>query len=85
MQRLLLVALAIAPAEAALELTKDSFKHEVKDSGKNAFVKFLAPWSVHARACVLPLVASPNIVCEALRHGRRPPAILNLPPPLPSR
>ena len=28
----------------AVELKKSNFKAEVKDSGKNAFVKFLAPW-----------------------------------------
>ena len=35
---------ALAGASAALELNKASFKTEIKDSGKNAFVKFLAPW-----------------------------------------
>jgi hypothetical protein len=28
----------------ALELDAGTFAKEVKDSGKNAFVKFLAPW-----------------------------------------
>jgi len=35
---------ALAGASAALELTKANFDTEVKQSGKNAFVKFLAPW-----------------------------------------
>jgi len=35
---------ARAGASAALELNKASFDTEVKQSGKNAFVKFLAPW-----------------------------------------
>ena len=34
----------VAGASAALELKKSSFETEVKQSGKNAFVKFLAPW-----------------------------------------
>ena len=28
----------------AVELNKDNFDKEVFQSGKNAFVKFLAPW-----------------------------------------
>jgi hypothetical protein len=28
----------------AIELTKENFKELVTDSGKGAFVKFLAPW-----------------------------------------
>ena len=31
-------------AEAATELTDATFDKEVFNSGKNAFVKFLAPW-----------------------------------------
>ena len=33
-----------SPAEAAVELTDATFDKEVFNSGKNAFVKFLAPW-----------------------------------------
>jgi hypothetical protein len=44
MARLLVTAALCASAQAALELKKDSFETEVKQSGKNAFVKFLAPW-----------------------------------------
>ena len=40
---LLLSALAGVSA-GALELTSKNFEAEVKNSGKNAFVKFLAPW-----------------------------------------
>ena len=40
----LCLAFAVSTADAALELTKANFQAEVKDSGKNAFVKFLAPW-----------------------------------------
>jgi len=29
---------------AALELTPDNFNKEVLESGKAAFIKFLAPW-----------------------------------------
>ena len=32
----------VAAASGAVELTKDNFSSEV--AGKNAFVKFLAPW-----------------------------------------
>ena len=45
MMRASLLFAALAGANAgALELKKDTFKAAVKDSGKNAFVKFLAPW-----------------------------------------
>jgi len=33
-----------AAASAAIELTPDNFDQEVFQSGKAAFVKFLAPW-----------------------------------------
>jgi len=43
--RVLLLATALASASgSALELKKSTFDTEVKQSGKNAFVKFLAPW-----------------------------------------
>ena len=35
---------ALASGASATELTKANFAAEVKDSGKNAFIKFLAPW-----------------------------------------
>jgi len=42
---LVLSAALVASASAgAVELTKSNFDAEVKNSGKNAFVKFLAPW-----------------------------------------
>ena len=48
---LLLAATAVAAATlstsghaSAVELTKDNFDSIVHDGGKNAFVKFLAPW-----------------------------------------
>jgi len=31
-------------SQLGMELTKSNFQAEVKDSGKNAFIKFLAPW-----------------------------------------
>ena len=43
MRGLLLVSL-VAGALGATELTKATFDDAVKNSGKNAFVKFLAPW-----------------------------------------
>jgi len=36
--------LAVGVLGGALELDAGTFNKEVKDSGKNAFVKFLAPW-----------------------------------------
>jgi len=39
----LFCALAGVSAEA-VELTEENWKTEVADSGKAAFVKFLAPW-----------------------------------------
>jgi hypothetical protein len=44
MLRAALLAAAVASADAALELNKGTFDDAVKKSGKNAFVKFLAPW-----------------------------------------
>jgi len=37
-------ALGLFAQAQGMELTKASFASEVKDSGKNAFIKFLAPW-----------------------------------------
>ncbi len=42
MARLLLTSIALA--SATLELTDDTFDKEVFESGKAAFIKFLAPW-----------------------------------------
>jgi len=38
------LALLAAPAFGAIELTPDNFDKEVLQSGKAAFIKFLAPW-----------------------------------------
>jgi len=40
----ILTVATLAVAAHGVELTKSSFNTEVKESGKNAFVKFLAPW-----------------------------------------
>ena len=55
MARIALVcAFAASAAGTAVDLTPDNFDKEVKDSGKAAFIKFLAPWwcvmRSHARA-----------------------------------
>jgi len=39
-----LLLLATGAAAGAVDLTPDNFNTHVMDSGKNAFVKFLAPW-----------------------------------------
>jgi hypothetical protein len=44
MMRPLIVLALASSASAALELKKSTFDDAVKKSGKNAFVKFLAPW-----------------------------------------
>ena len=44
MLRLLVASCAVATAHAALELTPDNWDTEVVQSGKAAFIKFLAPW-----------------------------------------
>lgn len=44
MLRTLLLLCALAPAYGTIELTPDTFKKEVFESGKSAFIKFLAPW-----------------------------------------
>ena len=42
--RTLSLLCAIAPAYSTIELTPDTFNKEVFESGKSAFIKFLAPW-----------------------------------------
>ena len=44
MARVALFCAFAATANAALELTPDNFDKEVLQSGKAAFIKFLAPW-----------------------------------------
>jgi len=36
--------LALVASAASVSLTPDNFDALVKDSGKNAFIKFQAPW-----------------------------------------
>ena len=36
--------LSLALTASSMELTTDNYQTEVFGSGKNAFVKFLAPW-----------------------------------------
>jgi len=40
----LICAFAASVSGSAVELTPDNFAKEVTDSGKAAFIKFLAPW-----------------------------------------
>jgi len=44
MMRVTLLCALAAPAFGALELTPENFDKEVLQSGKAAFIKFLAPW-----------------------------------------
>ena len=44
MLRTLSLLCALAPADSTIELTPDTFNKEVFESGKSAFIKFLAPW-----------------------------------------
>jgi len=44
MLRTLSLLCALAPAHSTVELTPDTFNKEVFESGKSAFIKFLAPW-----------------------------------------
>ena len=44
MARIALLCAFVASARGALELTPENFDKEVKESGKAAFIKFLAPW-----------------------------------------
>jgi len=42
--RVLIALMAASAAGSAVELTKGNFNDLVFNSGKSAFVKFLAPW-----------------------------------------
>jgi len=44
MARVATLMLALGTAHGTMELTPDNFDKEVIDSGKSAFIKFLAPW-----------------------------------------
>lgn len=52
MARVATLLLALGSAHGAIELTPDNFDKEVFDSGKSAFIKFLAPWFVACSAHV---------------------------------
>lgn len=47
---LVVLGLAAHAHAGAVELTNGNFAAEVKDSGKNAFIKFLAPWWGHCKS-----------------------------------
>ena len=53
------LALLGSAAAAPVELNQDNFNAQVYDSGKNAFVKFFAPWSA-TQSC---LCALRNVWC----------------------
>ena len=44
LSRMALLAAIVGVSGSAVELTPDNFDKEVFESGKSAFVKFLAPW-----------------------------------------
>jgi len=44
MRNLVLVCALTGVSAGAVELTEANWKTEVEDSGKAAFIKFLAPW-----------------------------------------
>jgi len=44
MLRVAFISAIAASAYGALELTPETWETEVKESGKAAFIKFLAPW-----------------------------------------
>ena len=48
------LALLGSAAAAPVELNQDNFNAQVYDSGKNAFVKFFAPWSA-TQSCLCAL------------------------------
>ena len=71
------LVLALLVSAGAMELSADNFKTEVFESGKNAFVKFLAPWCAppsRQRAPVARRIAPAGRVCEGAGHlvGGRP-------------
>jgi hypothetical protein len=44
MLRVTVLSALAASAQGALELTTSNWDKEVTESGKSAFIKFLAPW-----------------------------------------
>ena len=70
-------AMAAVVKAGATELTEANFDDEVVSSGKGAFIKFLAPWSVVRRAPppagARPFPAGPRRALFSARSFRRRP------------
>ena len=80
MRALLFGGLVAAASGSAVELNKDTFEAEVKKSGKNAFVKFLAPVTtarLSPRALSLARARSARASRAHAPRSRAPPS----PPP----
>lgn len=74
MRAAVLAMSVVAVSGKAVELNKDNFDAMVKNSGKNAFVKFLAPW--YTAIAPLPLPARAPTACPLTRGpaAPRPPS-----------
>lgn len=67
-----LLALSVAYASAAsVTLTAANFESEVVTSGKNAFIKFQAPWFVHQTLYFFPAATSDVFVTRSQLHARK--------------
>ena len=71
MRVLALLCAVCGVASEAVNLTPDNFEKEVTNSGKSAFIKFLAPWCVATCTLGAPARASVCPVTHTLTTKRR--------------
>ena len=72
-----LMGMLLGANAGAVDLTAKNFDKEVLESGKSAFVKFLAPWCVRRLPCAFSIVFPrrsariPRVLCSFATSSRR--------------